>query len=204
MGEFRFPDGSVGWIQSQRGVVAGLRKWSETHVTSSGGGGYLHQGTGHVAAPTVRSVAVEKAEFWLKPEAGSEIRLMANVAVRDGHDVAVVWGNSASEQNGTHFYFRNYSTSSDWLLVENSPFESLYNRHALKPLDENFRKSLLVPLVMLVFLLATVGPNGAAILMIGLIAFFLFRRHNKQRMAAIHQCRHLLLDELRVFTERLA
>src|SRR3546814_5386542 len=37
------------------GTVCGVGNWSETrvHASSSGGGGYLHNGSGHVSAPTV-------------------------------------------------------------------------------------------------------------------------------------------------------
>ena len=204
MGEFRFPDGTTGWLLGQRGHVAGLRKWSETHVKSSGGGGDLDQGTGHVSAPTVTSTSVERVEFWIRPQSGNEIQLAVNVAVRDGHEVAVVWGNSADQQRGDYFYLRNYSTDTDWLLVDNGPFESIYNRHALGPLNKKFWKSLIIPLVMLVLLIATVGMNGTAIFIIAVIALFIFLAHGRERMAAIQHYRSRLFAELRMFTEHLA
>ncbi len=147
---------------------------------------------------------MEKVEFWVKPNVGNEIQLAVNVAVRDGHEVAVVWGNSVSEQRGDYFYFRNYSTNVDWLLVNNGHFESLYNRHALEPLNRKFWKSLLVPLVMLVLLLAIVGPNGTAIFVVAIVALFMFLAHGRERAGAIQHYRQRLFDELRAFTERLA
>lgn len=54
------------------GVVIGTEKRSETHVSSSGGGGFVGRDGGPVSAPTIRSLVTTKHEFWLKLDNGAE------------------------------------------------------------------------------------------------------------------------------------
>src|SRR3546814_1867529 len=52
------------------GTVCGVGNWSETrvHASSRGGGGYLHNGSGHVSAPTVSvsSTSTEVLRFFME------------------------------------------------------------------------------------------------------------------------------------------
>src|SRR3546814_16139529 len=58
------------------GTVCGVGNWSETRVdaSSSGGGGYLHHGSGHVSAPTVSvsSTSNEVLRFFMAYDAEGE------------------------------------------------------------------------------------------------------------------------------------
>lgn len=86
------------------GVIAGDKKWAETHVYSTGGGGYVGPQGGYVQLPTVQSNVSTRHEIWIK-EHGSErefpISLTdTNVKIREGHEVAIVVADT-----GQHRYF---------------------------------------------------------------------------------------------------
>lgn len=87
-----------------KGVIAGDKKWAETHVYSTGGSGYIGPQGGYVQLPTVKSNVSTRHEIWVK-EHGSErefpISLTdTNVKVREGHEVAIVIADT-----GQHRYF---------------------------------------------------------------------------------------------------
>lgn len=54
---------------SVTGEIMAQNKYSETHVSSSGGGGYIGAHGGHIRAPSVHSTTVTNHEFWIKTEA---------------------------------------------------------------------------------------------------------------------------------------
>ncbi|MDP1697059.1 MAG: hypothetical protein U0975_10610 [Erythrobacter sp.] len=86
------------------GVIVGDKKWAETHVYSSGGGGYIGPQGGYVRPPTLNSNVSTNHEIWIK-ENGSErefpISLRnTDLKVREGHKVAVVIADT-----GQHRYF---------------------------------------------------------------------------------------------------
>ncbi|MDI1299549.1 hypothetical protein [Methylotenera sp.] len=60
-------------FSKQTGEVFSNHKFSETHVSSSGGGGYVDaQYGGNVAAASVHSTVTTVHEFWIKDEAGKQ------------------------------------------------------------------------------------------------------------------------------------
>lgn len=92
------------------GVVVGDKKWSETHVTSSGGGGMVGRWGGYVSAPTINSFTNTKSEIWLRDAGGQEhpIHLTnVNIPVREGHHVTAVWG------------MRDGAAAAQYVLIEN-------------------------------------------------------------------------------------
>lgn len=54
------------------GTVINSQKHSETHITSSGGGGYVGPNGGYVPAPKVQSQVQTTHEFWLRTANGVE------------------------------------------------------------------------------------------------------------------------------------
>ena len=56
-----------------QGTVVSLRRWSDTHITSSGGGGYVDpKFGGHIAAAQLSSQIVQKAEVFIKDRSGRQ------------------------------------------------------------------------------------------------------------------------------------
>ncbi len=86
------------------GEVLSSDKSYETRVTSSGGGGYVGQYGGKVAAPKISSHTVERHEFWIRSEDGVELSFQlsnANIALRQGQKVSVI---SAARPSDEHMY----------------------------------------------------------------------------------------------------
>ena len=54
-------------------VLPGQQKISKTHISSSGGGGYLHQGSGFVDAAKITSTTTTQQEFWLLADGGRQV-----------------------------------------------------------------------------------------------------------------------------------
>jgi hypothetical protein len=82
-------------FRSVEGQAFGSQTRSETHVESSGGGGYLNQGSGYVSAPTVTSKVTTKREFWVRPTQGPQVSVQltdGDMAVADGQRVTLVYG----------------------------------------------------------------------------------------------------------------
>lgn len=95
------------------GTVRGVGNWSETHMSasSSGGGGQMYNGTGHVSAPTLRvsSSTTEVLRFFLEYGADDEDEMTVKgggFAAREGQRVSVIrigsrpnWGYSVAYHN---------------------------------------------------------------------------------------------------------
>lgn len=80
-------------FEAVAGEVVGNRKWAETHVTSTGGGGVVGGYGGIVTAPSIRSRTVTKSEIWLRDTAGQEHPIQftgLDIPVREGHQVTAV------------------------------------------------------------------------------------------------------------------
>ena len=97
-------------------VVSDPKIWSETRVSSSGGGGYVHpQHGGHVKAPTVHSTSVDRSSYFVKDENQREVEIRDGVACRTGHRIYAVFmtrpGKDANMlvatfNRDTHYYSR--------------------------------------------------------------------------------------------------
>ncbi len=90
------------------GEVLGNDKYSETHVSSSGGGGYVGQYGGHISAPQVSSRTTTNQEIWIKTESGSEksIQLKGyDIPMRPGHKITVI---SAGNKDANPLNLRRY------------------------------------------------------------------------------------------------
>lgn len=94
MGPFKYGAAYLA-IQGYSGRILDQQKGIETHVTSSGGGGYLHQGTGYVSAPTVSSYNVTRHEFWVELTDGTQhpIQLRGlDIPLSVGQNVTLAYG----------------------------------------------------------------------------------------------------------------
>ncbi len=105
-------DGTPIWLGKDTGIVESVKDWSETHVSSSGGGGYVSGGSGYVPAPTVSSYSVHRQVFFLKHEDGTQEECnthLINVSV--GHKVTKVWGAKQGIDSDHNLGFYNHTTN---------------------------------------------------------------------------------------------
>lgn len=115
MGELKriSSDGVNCVLHSFRGEVGGAWKGFTTEVSGGGGSGYVYQGTGHSTNREVTSKTTEHNQFFLRSPTGEEksVRLAdVAIAVRDGHDVTVIWGIEEGRGEGPYLAVINHTT----------------------------------------------------------------------------------------------
>jgi hypothetical protein len=132
------------------GEVLGNDKYSETHVSSSGGGGYVGQYGGHVSAPQVSSITTTNQEIWIKTESGSEesIQLKGyDIPMRSGHKISVIL--AGNKDAGSYYtVIVNHSTGKHWLLHNADGLNERLN------IERATGKSLLIAVLMFFSLLS--------------------------------------------------
>lgn len=76
------------------GTVVSIQRWSDTHISSSGGGGYVDpKFGGHVAAPQLNSQIVQRAEVFIKDKIGMQHALKLSdtgIPLTDGNQIIAV------------------------------------------------------------------------------------------------------------------
>jgi hypothetical protein len=105
------------WVQVVEGNVINQRseRWSETHVSSSGGGGYVDgHGRGHINAPTISSTVVNRHvnDFWVRESDGTEHNFKltdSNFPVAEGQTIRICWGGG-KQKTGPYLYAYNYNS----------------------------------------------------------------------------------------------
>lgn len=113
------------YLFSMTGSVVGQQSWSETIVSgqSSGGGGYIHNGSGHISSPSVNisSSSTEKLRVFLKDDDGSEIEISeSNVGfgARNGHRISVVYAGDKTSRSGHLVAIINHNTNSKKIFFD--------------------------------------------------------------------------------------
>ena len=154
------------------GVVVNEKKWSETHVRSSGGGAYSRNTTRH--------------EVWIKQHgSGEETQLDLSdceVKTREGHEVAAVAVNIGDERR--YVLFVNHTAKQSFSLV-NSFIKMV------TPLVREERPVGLFKMLFLFGLLACFGgllaqditglpinPGTGVMIFVGGLLFIMFRRRD--------------------------
>lgn len=103
------------------GIVLQGETWSSTHVSSSGGGGYLHNGTGRIAAPTVHSHTTTHQTVWIKEEDSQKdikLNIPSNVDVMQGHKIKYV-ELFYNDRYIDYIYIENFNTEKCWVFNTN-------------------------------------------------------------------------------------
>ncbi|AHF01714.1 hypothetical protein THIAE_08035 [Thiomicrospira aerophila AL3] len=93
------------------GEVLGSNKFSETYVSSSGGGPNY--------APSIHSETVTNHEFWIKTEEGLEkdIKLRGiDVPLRVGQKITLVSAGLKGKDNGWYSLLINHSAGKHWFI----------------------------------------------------------------------------------------
>lgn len=95
------------------GEVLDAKKWSETHVSSSGGGSSMTPDGYYTARPvTVTSTVVTRDEIFLRQRDGKEHAIQlsgVDLPTRVGHVLAAVWMIKKGKERGPYVMFHNYS-----------------------------------------------------------------------------------------------
>ncbi|MBY4638919.1 hypothetical protein K6L44_02655 [Gluconacetobacter entanii] len=125
-----FPKGNALWWgfggvapEAQDTVIlacyAPYQKWSETYVSGNADG--------------VSSRSVDRGEFWVLREDGTQSQITKNYPVAAGHEVTVLWGNAAGKPSGDYFVLRNYtSNTTQYSIAETAAEVPIWKAYAKK------------------------------------------------------------------------
>lgn len=97
-------------VFTKTGEVRGAQRWSDTHVSSSGGGGWVGPQGGRVAAAQVHSNVVQRGKFFLCQDNGTEQEIHSLFGVRDGQRVIAAWGGDVHSKRGHLMALHNLAT----------------------------------------------------------------------------------------------
>lgn len=107
-------------VESGR-VLPGQQKISKTHVSSSGGGGYVSGGSGFVDAPKITSTTTTEQEFWLQAESGHQVpvRILGDqMAVNVDQEISLLHAQHPTKGKEWLVGIVNHSASKTaWLLA---------------------------------------------------------------------------------------
>jgi hypothetical protein len=127
MENFTWHNGKTFEFKTRTGEVLSTNKISETHVSSSGGGGYVDpQYGGQVAAAQVSSTVTINHEFWIKEEDGNEraVQLYGDIPLKVGQKVTLILCTLLGEEKGYYVVLYNHNAKKHWFIFSG---EKLYN-----------------------------------------------------------------------------
>ncbi|MGB0921357.1 MAG: hypothetical protein ACPG1C_08555 [Alphaproteobacteria bacterium] len=92
-------------LYAHTGILLDANQYTQTHISSSGGGGYIHpERGGYVAPPQIHSTIINHQEFWIEDRFGQVTPVQfydSNIPMRPGHLVSLILVESA---RGGPFY----------------------------------------------------------------------------------------------------
>ena len=112
------------------GEVLGSDKHSETHVSSSGGGGYVGREGGYVRASQVHSSTVTNHEFWLRTEDGKEedVKLKGyDIPLRAGQKITLITATTPEAKNYYYSVLFNHNAGKHWIIANGSKLTQRLN-----------------------------------------------------------------------------
>lgn len=98
--EFKYKDKIVEF-HAVNGIAHGSSKFTTTHVTSSGGGGYIGPTTGFIDPVKIQSHNVIHGNFWIVPDGANEVQIQFdghNLSVRDGQNVTALFASRSDSE----------------------------------------------------------------------------------------------------------
>ncbi len=193
------------WVETMTGRVLGEKKWAETHIHSSGGGGYVHGGTGYVNPVRVTSSHTTRHEFWLQRADGQELCVAladSPARVRENQTICVAWAARQGQGRGPFLLLHNEASGERvWL----APDGTLLGNMGLRDPLSSARQKLFIAAIFLSVLVLGSHITGYALCAILVSAVLLVRLGREKRAmiaelkAACSQCIDAEIAGSRVF-----
>lgn len=106
------------------GKVLETKKYTETHISSSGGGGYASASSEggsfvHISAPKIESKVLTNLEFWIQTSDGEEraIKLPGvDIPMREGQIITLISAHKPENKEGTWTLLVNHNAKNYWTL----------------------------------------------------------------------------------------
>ncbi|MDR6182949.1 hypothetical protein [Asaia bogorensis] len=147
------------WIHGIQGRVSGLRSWTETHTTTSGGQ-VRDCGPGglQVDAPRVNVHTTHHQSFWVISPSGREWQGKGNYPLREGQEVRVLWAGLGGQTTTGHVVMHNRTLQKLWTNPQDLPRALSF--HGIKRLTLKYLA--VMALVFGFFLFLTLSINEAS------------------------------------------
>jgi hypothetical protein len=149
-------------FRSTTGEILSQNKFSETHVSSSGGGGYVGKHGGHVGAPNVQSESITNHEFWIKTEDGNEksIQLSGHdIPLREGQKITLISAGVSGKDSRYFSVLINHNANNHWFINKAADL----NKHLKIEITSGISITIAVGLLWLVVYLTNSIGTGAII-----------------------------------------
>lgn len=124
--------------------VAGKERWVETRTHISGGGGYMHQGTGFVhPVHMVQESEVHDQLYLMDPDGNLlDVQLTNwNIGCMDGHYLTLVWERSTTvdtKKGCLYLEVKENNAMNPYLAIKNNNTgKTIYNEKFIKSLSRN-------------------------------------------------------------------
>jgi hypothetical protein len=184
MDDFVYNGGAIKFSVESGRVLPGQQKISKTHVSSSGGGGYVSGGSGFVDAPKITSTITTEQEFWLQARSGHQVpvRISGDVmAVNVDQEVSLLRARHPTKGGVWLVGIVNHSArKTAWLLAPGD----VVKRAGLV----RWWPTLLLALLSLVLFESVLGAWFLGLLPAGVLVF---RQLRRQRAVAVALGAHL-------------
>lgn len=103
------------------GIVLSAERQNQTHISTSGGGGFIHNGGGHINPTRVHSTIQTNQQFWIQTSSGKEVVYKfknSDIPLRAGQKITVV---TATVKNASFSYrtmLVNHSSEQYWTMTD--------------------------------------------------------------------------------------
>jgi hypothetical protein len=127
--EIKLKSGQPAWVEKMTGKVVKSTKFASTSITSHGGGGTIHKGSGIIRAPIITSTTTDQTEFFLRSDSGPEkgfTLCLGGLHIREGHRITVVWCAAKEVREGPCSLVINHDTDEMVHLHEDATFIEPY------------------------------------------------------------------------------
>ncbi len=178
-------------METLTGHVLEEKKWSETQVHGSGGGGYMRDGSGFIHPVRIASTLTTRHEFWIAGTDGRELCVALGDSpcrVRPGQSVAVAWGARQGRDRGPFLMLENRASGERWWLAADAV---LLGSMGLRDPLTGSRFTLLVFVAFMWFGAGTAGHSpvsGTAFcIMVG--SAYLLWRLRREKQAAVAEAK---------------
>lgn len=144
--ELSLKNRSVIKINILLGSVLQGETWTSTHVSSSGGGGNLHNGSGYIFAPTVHSHTTTHQSVWIKEDDSNKdvkLSIPSYVDAMHGHKLKSV-----------ELFYENRFI--DIIYIENLTTEKYWTPLKIESIAEEVTQTLSISNVLLCVVLSPV------------------------------------------------
>ncbi len=104
---------------NETGEVLGNNKYSETQVSSSGGGGYVGKSGGYVSPTKISSTSITNHQFWIKTDDGVEkdVKLIGvDIPLRTGQMITLISAKNKGSNEGLYSVLINHSANKHWFV----------------------------------------------------------------------------------------